>query len=72
MILELLDRLRELRERVVYEKERVRKVVPVLIRFGISELEDLYERFQHWRGACDHTSPRPQKTSVRRVRRKPK
>ncbi len=51
MIVDLLGRVLA---RVQYESKRVRKVAPTLIRLSISELGDLYHRFNHWRGACDH------------------
>ncbi|MBI3557522.1 MAG: hypothetical protein HY074_14765 [Deltaproteobacteria bacterium] len=51
MLFELLGRLIE---RVQYESQRVRKVAPTMIRLSISELGELYHRFNHWRGACDH------------------
>jgi hypothetical protein len=56
MILDLLfDGVRRGIDRLNYEKERAKKVLPVLLRLGLSELEELYTRFRTWRETCDHT-----------------
>jgi hypothetical protein len=51
----ILDLLFKGIDRLSYEKERIKKVLPVLLRLGLSELEEVYTRFRNWREACDHT-----------------
>lgn len=55
--------LSTVRERVAYEIDRARRVLPTAVRFGLSVLEDrihaLRHDFEHWRGACDHTATQP-------------
>lgn len=60
----IFDLLNRALERMASEADRARKVVPTVIRFGISELEDLYHRFNHWRGVCDHTEEQLRRRKV--------
>lgn len=56
--------------RAVYEAGRIRRVLPTLVRLGISELEDAYHRFSYWRGTCDHEVDRgPGRRAARKVKR---
>ena len=69
MVFELLGRVLA---RVQYESQRVRKVAPTVIRLSISELGELYHRFNHWRGACDHVVPNrgtPKRRKAKTARR---
>lgn len=62
-------------DRVTYEFDRARRVLPTAVRFGVCQLidrvDDLKHQFDHWRGACDHTAVRG-KAAKKTVRKAPK
>lgn len=74
MIKELFDKvLSQALSRLTYEAERVSRVLPTLVRLGVSEAEELYHRFNHWRGACEHpVSRRRPARKTKKVRRRSK
>lgn len=62
-------------ERVTYEIDRARRILPTAMRFGLSQLEDKIQlwrhEFEHWRGACDHTATHAKPKARRRRKKSP-
>lgn len=83
MVFKLVERVYE---RVTYEVDRARRLVPTVVRFGVSQARDrlvvssrkldalcneLLHHIDHWRGVCDHTATRG-KAVKKTVKKAPK
>ena len=68
-------------DKIRYELDRAKRVYPMLLRAGLSEVfdfgvqaamdlvDDVKHRVSHYRGTCDHLDPHDEGVKPKRVRR---